>query len=287
MFIFRKKRIFNLIGNCTLLLLSILLMSSCKTKQKIVSVPRANIDNKNTRTLLALLKTNEFNFEHFSAKFSSEITIDSNNVSFNVNMRMRKDSVIWMSISPLLGIEMARIMITKDSVKFINRSNSTYFAGDYNYISKILHSDLDFEMIQSLLIGNSINFYEEEEKLKSSIDNNKYLLSTIRKRRLRRVMEKNKDLKEPVQSIWLEPHNYKVSRIFIDELNSDRTFNATFEEFEKQEDSLFFPYKLNFAIKAEKNIFIGINYSKVTINKSQTFPFSIPEGYELIYYKEK
>ena len=60
-------------------------------------------------------------------------------------------------------------------------------------------------------------------------------------------------------------------------------------KFEKLDlvDSLYFPYNINFDIKAEKCISIKIDYSKITSNKPQTFPFAIPEKYELIKYKEK
>ena len=149
----------------------------------------------------------------------------------------------------------------------------------------LLNADLDFEMVQSLMVGNSAEFYEEDEKLRSAIDDYRYLLSTIRKRKLRKVMEKNKELKEPIQSIWLEPEIYKILRILINDFSSNRSFDATYGKFGLV-DSLCFPYKVSFDIKAEKNVSIFIEYSKVTINKSQNFPFSIPEKYEQINYKE-
>ena len=153
--------------------------------------------------------------------------------------------------------------------------------GDYNYISKIFHTEIDFQMLQSLLMGNSVDFYEEEEKLRASIDNDKYLLSTVRKRKLRRALEKNKELKEPVQRIWLEPDIYKVARILINEFNVNRSFEANFEKFDLV-DSLYFPHQIKFNIKAEKNISMTIDYSKIASNKPQNFPFSIPERYEPI-----
>ena len=57
-------------------------------------------------------------FEWLSAKISCEAYDDSSRVSFDVNLRMRKDSAIWWMFLPL-NIKIARILITKDSVKFI------------------------------------------------------------------------------------------------------------------------------------------------------------------------
>ncbi len=201
-------------------------------------------------------------------------------------MRCRRDSMIWLSITPLLGIEVARAIITKDSVKFVDRIHSEFFTGDFAYISKLLHADLDYEMIQSLLVGNSVAFYEEDEKLRSGVYDGKFLLSTVRKRKFKRVVEQNKELKDPVQGIWLDPGNYKIMRILFNEFNPDREFDANFSNFQLV-DSLLFPHTINYNIKAEKNVIISIDYSKVTLNKPQAMPFSIPEKYERIVIKEK
>ena len=267
--------------------LSVLIFYGCKSSKKITADTHVErTDYKSARVLTQYLKANEFHFDWLSAKFDCDATIDSSKNGFNVAMRMRKDSIIWMSVSPALGIEVARAVITKDSVKFINRLNSTYFSGDFNFISKLLHTDLDYEILQSLLIGNSVEFYEEDEKLRSSTDKekNQYLLSTVRKRQLKKVMEKNKEMKEPVQTIWLEDGTFKIVRILFQDFNTNREFDAAFGKFEK-EDSLLFPHKINYLIKAEKNISIDISYSKISVNKLQTFPFSIPEKYESVIKK--
>lgn len=261
--------------------------SSCKTSRKTTStVPVATVEYKSPKTLSQELKKNEFQFEYISARFSSEMNIDSNKTSFSVSLRAKKDSVLWMSISPALGIEVARAVITKDSVKFIDRFHSQYFAGDFNYISKLLNADLDFDMIQAVLLGNSVEFYDEDDKLSSFIENNKYALSTTRRKKSKRVITRNKELKDPIQIIWLEPETYKITRVLFKDFNTDRTFDASFSKFDKV-DSLLFPYRANYLINAEKKIELMIEYSKMAVNVPQTFPFSIPEKYNPIIYKEK
>ena len=208
---------------------------ACKTTKKIPVANPADTraDYKSPKVLASLLRQSEFNFSTLSAKFSCDAVIDSNKNSFNVAMRIKKDSAIWMSISPALGIEVARALITKDSVKFIDRIHTTYFAGDFNYISKMLHTELDYEIIQSLLIGNSVEFYDDDERLRSGAvrDSNQYTLSTIRKRKLKKVLEGNKETKEPLQSIWMENGTYKIRRILFHDFNTNREFDAFFDKF--------------------------------------------------------
>ena len=164
-FIQITKILFLLIG---------LIIASCKTQKKtentkpLVNDESGRLDFKTGRVLSNKMKQNEFKYTYLTTKFSVTADIDSQVNSFDVTLRAKKDSVIWISISPALGIEAARVLITSDSVKFMNKLNKTYFKGDYAYISKLFNTELDFDMLESLLIGNSVNFYDEDEKLKSS-----------------------------------------------------------------------------------------------------------------------
>ena len=275
---------------CLFLFVSAIL-SSCKTREKItLNNGRCILDFKNARTLTSHLKSQEFKFDRLNAKLSVDSEIDSTSASFTVTLRMKKDSVIWMSLSKL-GIEGARVLITKDSVKFIKRplgeDSGRFFIGDYAYISKMLNTDLDFELLQSLLIGNSVEFYDEDEKIKPGIDNCQYTLGTIRKNKLRKVMEKGKELKEPAQSIYLIPETFKIARILFYEFGPDRSFDARYSGYEQKDSAQLFPMKMNYTIKAQKTVKIDISYNKLSLNEEQTFPFKIPENYEAISIKEK
>lgn len=283
-FVLKIKHPFRVV--CALLFVS-LLLSSCKTRQKItLNNGRCILDFKNARTLTSHLKEKEFKFDRINAKLSADAEIDSTSASFTITLRMKKDSIIWMSISKL-GIEGARVLITKDSVKLVNRMKNNFFVGDFAYISKLVNTDLDFEMLQSLLVGNSVEFYDEDEKIKPGIDNCQYTLGTIRKKRLRKVMEKGKELKEPAQSIYMVPETFKIARILFYEFGPDRSFDAVYSAYELKDSTQLFPMKMNYTIKAQKTVKIDLVYSKVVLNEEQTFPFKIPENYEAIQIKEK
>jgi hypothetical protein len=273
----------KLLSFAALLCLSFLI-TSCKNQKKItLNNGKCILDFKNTRTLTANLKASEFKFDRMKAKLSIEAVIDSASNSFTMSLRMKKDSIIWMSLSKI-GIEGARILITKDSVKFVNPLKKQYFIGDFTYLSKMLNTELDFEIIQSLLIGNSVTFYDEAEKIKPGIDNCQYTLGTIRKFKLHKVMEKGKGLKEAVQSIYMIPETFKIARILFYDFNPDRSFDAKFGAFAVPENSnnQLFPYKMNYVIKARKNVAIDIDYDKIQLNEELTFPFKIQDNYDRI-----
>lgn len=258
--------------------------TSCKNQRKIVlNNGKCILDFKNAKTLTTNLKTSEFHFDKLKARLSIDADIDSSSSSFTVALRMKHDSVIWMSLSKL-GIEGARVLITKDSVKFINTLKGQYFSGDFAYLSAFLNTELDFEVIQSLLIGNSVTFYDEAEKIKPGVDNCQYTLGTIRKNKLRKVMEKGKELKEGAQSIYMIPETFKIARILFYDFNPDRSFDAQFGAFAVPENSgnQLFPHKMNYVIKAHKNVTISIDYNKVQLDEELSFPFKIQDNYERI-----
>src|SRR5687767_15004584 len=114
-----------------LLVISTFAFDSCKGKknnQKTPDVPdslsagNCKINKHLPRQLISDMRKSEFHFEWFSGKLDCEASDDSSKVNFDVTVRIRKDSVIWMLISEqTLGIQVARVLITKDSVKFIQK----------------------------------------------------------------------------------------------------------------------------------------------------------------------
>ncbi len=101
---------------------------------------------------------------------------------------MQKDSVIWLSFSPALGLEVARLKITPDSIKFMNRLDRVYFEGDYQLLNNFLQTTIDFDILQSLLIGNDFTFYDNNS-FRASIDALEYRLSTTSRTKLKTLIE--------------------------------------------------------------------------------------------------
>lgn len=283
------SRVFSSLGYILLLTLALVFISSCRTLKPVKPTTTINdttakkLDFKTPKTLTKYLKENEFNFDWLSTKFSATVENDGSKNSFNVSVRAKKDSAMWISVS-LLGIEGARMLITQDSVKYMDKINKKYFKGDYQYLSKLLNLEVDFDDVQALLIGNSTEFYMEDDRLKSAKDSSSYLLSTIKKRKLHKILKGdiNKSYNETVQSYWLNPLTFKIQKTVIFDMPNNRTFTANYYNFKPIENA-YFPFKADFYIEASKKIFVNIEYSKVVHDEALTMPFNIPEKYERIW----
>jgi hypothetical protein len=170
-------------------------------------------------------------------------------------------------------------MLTQDSVKFINRMNNTFFAGDYNYVNQYLNTNIDFDILQSFLTGNDLSFYENG-KFRAGLENNSYKLATAERMKLKKfIRNKQEDLRILIQNIWIDPESFKITRADVKEIREPNIkLEARYSSFEKIEDQLF-PKEMSFDISADNNLSVAVSFSKININKAQPFPFKIPQSY--------
>ena len=274
---------------------------SCKHKQKIqkskealiiatdLNNEKCKLEHKSSKTLSKLVKQNEFSFEWVSAKANVESLIDNNEESFDIKIKMRKDSAILISIQYVLGLEVAKILITKDSVKFVNYVQKNFFIGDFNFINNLLNADIDYDIIQALLFGNSADFYADDEtKLKPVTDKQNciYLLSTIRRIKLKKIQSGKKETKDAYQVLSLNPVNFKIiQNEFIDPV-TNRKFMAKYSQF-NQTDSAYAPHHVDIDIVAEKKASLKIDYVRIEKNIAQKLILIIPKKYDALPIQKK
>ena len=260
------------------ILLSFLLFS-CKSSRHVIKEP---IKEYGADFLFEKLKENEFKFDWISAKFKLDIVIDNKKNSLTGQLRMRKDSVLWVSFSPALGIEMARLLITCDSVKFINRINKTYFLGDYKFVNDFLDSNVDFDVLQSILLGNDLTYYEDG-KFRASYDSKEYHLVTSGRRKLKKYMKTRQDEERLfIQNIFLNTETFKITQMKIKEIKKEnKKLSATYSEFMPVAEQLF-PHHITYDLIAETPVKVDLDYSKISTDKSLLFPFKISSKYTRI-----
>jgi hypothetical protein len=269
------------------LIILILFAVGCKSNKQIIRPPKeavqtiapASIDKViTTDSIFDNMSKNQFRFNWFSAKFSADYEVDDNNTSFSGQVRIKKDSIIWVSITKF-SIEVARILITEDSVRFINWMDNNYFISDFNYINRFINNAVDFDMLQAFFVGNDFKYYEND-KFKTNFDGTQYHLSTVNRHKLKKyVKTENDKLKILVQSIFVDPITYKINELIVKEVKANNKLKASYGKYEKLNGQLF-PTLLNILISSEKDIKINIEFSRFTVDDALNFPFRIPQSYQ-------
>ena len=112
--------------------------------------------------------------ENVTARAKIELNAGSSPMSVNANLRIRRGEIIRISMAPFLGIEVARIDITPKHILAVDRMNKRYVEVGFSEISGMLNTELDFNIIQSLML-NEI-FLPGKDKLSLS-DADRFMLS--------------------------------------------------------------------------------------------------------------
>ena len=70
-------------------------------------------------------------------------------------LRIRRDSIIWLSVTATMGVEAVRAKVSNDSIWVINRLDKTYLAEPIDALSALIGMPLSLPVIQSLLLDNN------------------------------------------------------------------------------------------------------------------------------------
>ena len=235
-----------------------LLFTACKKDLYTLSV----LDRKK-------LQIEELDFDYFSGK--SKITyLDVNrNLNANSNIRIRKDSIIWVSITSALGIEMFRAMVLNDSIHVIDRINKAYYVHDFNSLNKKIDFNINYNMIEAMLFGNLIHPRLKTDKVTK--EENYYILA-----------QKNGNLN--IEN-YVNSKSMKIEEIILRKKSSNNHVTINYQNFQPL-DIYFFPYDNSIELLYNENdkivnTQVNISYNKAAISsKKLRFPFNVPNKYE-------
>jgi len=137
----------------------VITLTACKTKQTIIPVMVTDsIPPSKTGTIAAesdSLKVPKLDYHWLSYRANAAVSTPGQNNSVNVYVVNRKDSIIYINASKF-GIEGARLVLTPDSVKFLNHFASNYYVGNYTLLEQLIGFKVNFYMLQSLLVGEEL-----------------------------------------------------------------------------------------------------------------------------------
>jgi hypothetical protein len=248
-----------------LAIFTIILFASCKPKA-VLAEGSAN----NTIAADKIIEShynNKSNFSTLYIKASAHYEDANNTQNVSAEIKIKKDEKILVSIR-VLGITMAKALITPTSVQYYDKLGNKYFEGDYAGLSKWLGTDLDFQKVQNLLIGKAID----------DLHKGKYVVS---------IMEKLYKLQSNVgnseNSFYFEADNFLIKRQEINQPTLDRTLQVVYPDFKKYDEAIL-PLALSINARQKENkTNINIEYKNSTFNEDLSFPYNVPEGYERIY----
>lgn len=206
-------------------------------------------------------------FDYLSAKAKFSFDNGKKSVSATANFRIKKDSLIWMSITPGLGIELARVLINTENVFVLDKYNKHYYEYSFEELSKLYDIDFNFQMIQSVILGNLVEPYRKQ-RIERMDDYFTYTAS---------------------KGVYLYQNfigatSMKLEKVQVFDEGTGNTISVNYSDFILV-NSQIFPNEISAVIEYEaKNkpkTEVDISYNKMVIeNGPISFPYSVPSKYE-------
>ena len=157
-----------------------LIVSSCKTTREIST---AIVRPISTSKLLSNIENNAFNYDYFTIKrINCQFSGNDSKANFTINLKAIKDKQILVAIKKM-NLPVGSVLLTPDSVKYVNYIDRNYFIDDYSYLSSFLNIDLDFSTIQSIISNNAFSYRNDSrdkdfKTFDSSIEDGMYVLQS-------------------------------------------------------------------------------------------------------------
>lgn len=236
---------------------------SCGSSKTLTGSATAN-KKISTKQLIKTVNANKTDFKTLVGKLKFETIQGDKSQSFGVSLRWEKDKTIWIS---KLGI--VKALITPNRVAFYNKFDNTYFDGDFTYLSKIVGTELDFNKLQNILLGETI-FDLEAKDYSSSVSENSYVVMPKQQQALFEIF------------FLIHPKYFKTNSQQIAQEKEQRLLQIDYLDYQKVE-KIIIPQNIKIvAVEAGSEIQINLELKGLDLNRELKFPFKIPSGYDEI-----
>jgi hypothetical protein len=218
------------------------------------------------RQTLARIEAAKIDFTTFSARVKVDYQgADGKKYDLTANLRMFKDSVIWISITAtMLGIEALRAYITPDSVKLLNKQDKIYTARSVAYLQEVTALPLDLHSLQDIFVGNPV-FLDSNIISYARAENSISLLSAG----------------DWFKNLLILDGNARVENSKLDDLDKSRsrTCNLSYSDYEVKQGVLF-STRRRITVAEKSNLDIKLDFKNYDFNKTLSLPFTVPKNYQ-------
>ncbi|MGZ8553675.1 MAG: DUF4292 domain-containing protein [Chitinophagaceae bacterium] len=212
------------------------------------------------------IQQNLISYKTFAGKFEVDYE-DGEGKKYEVNahIRMYADSLIWISVTGLLGIEGLRILVKADSVKMLDKQNKIYTGRSISFIQDLTGMPLDLSTLQDLLIGNPVflepqilSYKKTDENI--TLQNNGHVFKNL---------------------FTISRKDYLVRSSKLDDINPqrNRTCYLNYHGYENKK-GVNFSTKRKIQISEKKKLDIDLEFKQYEFNETLTFPFNVPKNYD-------
>ncbi len=249
------------------LLVGLLWMAGCRPARELIPVTEV-ISPLET---LARVHARHAEFDFFDTHFSGLASVDGMQYNVGGQIRIRRDSAIYISVAPVLGIEVARLVATPDSLLFLNRLENTYYKGAWQALEGFIGLDgLDYYMLQALLVGNDFDHLGSSRFSARNDRGMIYLHAPAR-------YAVGPDPWD--HSLWVDQDTYRIRQFTAYEGSGSRSLQVRYPGHATVHGQLL-PNQFTLVVSDPMNrMELDLRFSRLSINQPRPIRFSVPAGY--------
>ena len=215
-------------------------------------------------TLLQKINDGQIDYTLLSLRCKTVYDDGSNRQQFNTNIRIKKDSMVWVSLTGAMGIEGARLAITRDSFFLLNKLSKEYTARPISFLNEVVPLNTNLQMLQSLLLASPVPLQQATERI---FHTDSFAILQLQNAALR-------------QTITVLQQNYTTREIMLADQRVKQDLRLTFGNYRNIGEKLF-PFERNIKVnRGPQQMNIEMEVQRYTINEPLTFPFEVNESYK-------
>jgi hypothetical protein len=246
----------------------LLAMVSCKAKKHVVTGAGNTAKPAGDKASeLNAIRAGQTDFDTFSGRAHTKLSFSGSSNDVTLNIRIKKDQKIWISVTAIAGLEVARAMITPDSILTMNKLQSEYLKQPFSYLYKFAGKQFNYKTFESLLTGNPVpELVNEKANLQTKGD----------------TITLTGNLQDVMYKLIAGPPGMKVAQTNFDNQAAGQSMQVINSNFIQTTKGLV-PSQIDIASEMkEKKVGINLHYVKVDLDLPLEFPFTIPARYKEI-----
>ncbi len=126
----------------------VLVVSSCKTT---AHLPKQNEKKSPITIMLDSIRKVEPGFKNASVKMNVSLNYNNRSFSSAAQCKIIRDSAIFISMQPVMGLELFKMEITPEKILIFDKFNLNYYETDFSFVQSKLGDGMNFESLQALI----------------------------------------------------------------------------------------------------------------------------------------
>ncbi|MDR6923244.1 DUF4292 domain-containing protein [Chryseobacterium sp. 2987] len=279
--------------NCILILLVLLTLSSCKTR----NAAKNNSGNVQDSTVVSedgrkskddgeSVRDKYTFFEHVlippkfeQIKINSKVNVQTGSFipTLDATIYIENDKKVWMNLQALL-FNVARGIATPEGIKGQDKTSKTYIDSDFDYLNNLLNVNfIDYKSLEKILMGrtfvkiNDSNFTltQNAQGFKMVSNANQKIVTD----------EKTREYK----IVLLYDTNYDLLSVNLKDVLSSDELEISYSNWNEY-NGIRLPKNVKIIIKGSKSSQILLENTKFDFSRMET-PYSVPSSYKKIEIK--